>query len=286
MSAVKDRVAARIRRIPAGRRRLLVRGGVVAALLLALVVLPGYLATRPSYLQRYPRLRAEYRTWSTSVHAQVACQKCHVAPGLVPQTVYAVRMIGWYYASPVLRGKQPGLLGKPTNAACSSCHIDLRTVSPSGDLNIPHRAHVNVLKIECVKCHAYLVHEKSPEGKHKPRMATCLTCHDGVRAKNACATCHTSKGRPADHRAADWDVVHSLRQKQVDCAKCHGWTKNWCAECHSRRPASHAGKWRTNHRLRVEKHRNCEVCHAAPFCVRCHGEVPQLNFDPRVRLVK
>ena len=38
--------------------------------------------------------------------------------------------------------REPTLFDKPTNEACLSCHIDLRTVSPKGDLNIPHRAHV------------------------------------------------------------------------------------------------------------------------------------------------
>jgi hypothetical protein len=36
----------------------------------------------------------------------------------------------------------------------------------------------------------------------------------------------------------------------------------------------------------VARHRNCEACHAAPFCTRCHGELPKLNLDPALKLVR
>ena len=67
-------------------------------------------------------------------------------------------------------------------------------------------------------------------------METCLKCHDGKQAKNACVTCHTRKAAPANHRAKDWDIIHPTMQAKMDCAKCHGWTEKWCAECHTRRP--------------------------------------------------
>jgi CxxC motif-containing protein (DUF1111 family) len=40
------------------------------------------------------------------------------------------------------------------------------------------------------------------------------------------------------------------------------------------------------HGAKVKAHRNCEVCHTGAFCTRCHGTVPQLNFDPALKLVK
>jgi hypothetical protein len=268
-----------------GRRRLLV-AGIVALVVVFGVIVPGYVATRPSYLQRYPNLRAAHETWATSVHAQATCQSCHVPPGFLAQTGYSLRMLGEFYISIVDRSREPDLLDKPTNAACSRCHIDLRTVSPSGDLNIPHRAHVSVLKLDCITCHEFLVHEASPEGKHTPRMAACLTCHDGVKAKNACSTCHTSKAAPANHRSADWLIVHPERQGTLNCKTCHSWTDKWCAECHSKRPKSHTADWRTRHGAAVKSHRNCEACHEPAFCVRCHGEVPKQNLNPSLTLVR
>jgi hypothetical protein len=55
-------------------------------------------------------------------------------------------MLGAFYTSIVFKSAHGTLLATPTNEACRSCHPDWRTVSPTGDLKIPHRAHVVVLK--------------------------------------------------------------------------------------------------------------------------------------------
>ncbi|MBI5231460.1 MAG: hypothetical protein HY876_04760 [Coriobacteriales bacterium] len=280
-----DRVRAGVQLSPARRRLLAFISAAVGAVLVILVI-PGYLGSRPGFFLRFDSTRSAYESWSESVHAKVGCEGCHVPPDSAARALYSVRMAGEFYLSFAAPSRQPAVLNEPRSGACSRCHVDLRSVSPSGDLNIPHRAHVEVLKIPCVRCHAHLVHEKSPEGKHTPRMATCLECHDGKQAKDACSTCHTEKSAPKTHTARDWVIVHSQKAMTTDCAKCHGWTEDWCAECHSRRPRSHAGRWRTTHREKVESRRNCEACHAAGFCVKCHGEVPRLNFDPALKLVK
>jgi len=267
-------------------RRTYKRLGIVAVALIVVAVIPGYFALRPSFLTHYPNLRTAHTTWSTSTHKDVVCQQCHVPPTVIAQTSYAARMLGQFYLSLVMPSKLIATFDKPTNAACQDCHVTLVKAAPKGDLLIPHQAHVGVLKLECIQCHAYLVHEKSPEGKHTPPMAACLKCHDGVQAKNACVTCHTAKAAPESHKAADWVIVHPQKQAGADCAKCHGWTKDWCADCHSRRPPSHTADWRTKHAIAVKVRRNCEACHVASDCIRCHGDVPQLNFDPTVRLAK
>jgi hypothetical protein len=109
-------------------------------------------------------------------------------------------------------------------------------------------------------------------------MITCYKCHDGKKAPNACTACHTEKAVPEDHKAPDWLVIHSQKQKQdpLYCEKCHGWVKGYCTECHQRKPKSHAGKWRTTHRDRVASAgmQNCVQCHREDFCVRCHGIMP------------
>jgi hypothetical protein len=118
-------------------------------------------------------------------------------------------------------------------------------------------------------------------------MAACLTCHDGKTAKSTCEACHTKKAAPVNHNAADWLVVHAQKQGELDCKSCHAWKTDWCADCHGRRPPSHTATWRTTgHIEAVKTHRNCETCHAASFCITCHGDVPQLNFNPAITLVK
>ncbi len=270
----------------APRRKRWLVGGLVAAGVVLLILLPGWLASRPGFFGRYPGLQEQYKPWSTSSHVEVSCADCHVPPGVVTQAVYRTRMVGEFYLSLVARGRVPNVFPTPQNAACLKCHNDLRTVSPKGDLQIPHRAHVTILKMRCVECHNYLVHEKSPEGKHTPRMATCMKCHNGDTAKNTCTACHTEKAAPATHKAPDWLVVHGEKGSQPECNSCHRWTDKWCADCHKRRPASHTADWRAVHGDAVKKHRGCEACHDDAYCIRCHGEVPKENFNPDLKPVK
>lgn len=272
-------------RTPSAKRSVLIRAGVAALLVLVFIVVPGYLAMRPSFFGRFPAVAEKHGPWAKSTHASAGCQSCHVSPGVIAQGSYRVGMVGRFYVSLVSRSISPKAFAKPTNEACLSCHYDLRSVSPKGDLRIPHKAHVNILKMDCVTCHNYLVHEKSPEGKQAPTMAGCLKCHDGDTAKNTCTACHTDKAAPATHRAGDWQIVHGTKAN-TECATCHKWTDRWCADCHAKRPKSHTVQWRKQHGTIVEKHRSCEACHAGSFCIRCHGEVPQLNYDPLLKTVR
>lgn len=269
------------------RRRLVVPGIVIGALLL-LVVLPGYLAMQPRFFARYPDLSRQYEPWSKSTHVGAACQDCHVPPRRVARATYAARMVGEFYVSLVWRSREPSIFSAPANSACLDCHDDLRSVSPKGDVRIPHRAHIEILKMQCVECHDHLVHEPNAKGEYTPLMANCLRCHDGDKAKDTCTACHTEKATPKTHRVKDWTVVHPVEAAApgAECADCHQWTEDWCADCHSHRPASHGGDWRAVHGDRVAERRTCEACHEGPFCIRCHGEVPALNFDPSLKLVE
>lgn len=271
---------------PRWRRPLVVTVAVVV-LVTVFILVPGYIANQPAFVARYPEYQRPYATWKTSTHSGAACQLCHVPRDVFSQTAYKVRMVGEFYLSLLPIQRQPDLYRTPENANCLGCHVDLRKVSPSGDLNIPHRAHVDQLDIACVTCHKYLVHDKSPEGRHTPTMATCLTCHDGKKAKNSCRACHRDKAVPATHLSPDWDFVHPKAAEQFPaaCIKCHGWTPNWCVTCHETKPKSHGKDWRSQHGKRVAENRDCEVCHDAAFCERCHGIVPKLNYDPKVKKV-
>lgn len=286
VDATPEQAGPKRRRLSPRMRRWVLGGGIALALVLVFIVVPGYIALQPKFMQRYPRFSSEYQSWAASVHAEIPCQRCHVPPSALAQTAYKARMVGEFYLSLVAPNRQPPLFKPPTNAACRSCHLELRTVSPSGDLNIPHRAHVEVLKMDCITCHKYLVHTTNPQGTHTPAMATCLTCHNGVKAKDGCPTCHTNKDMPLNHRTSDWLVVHPQMQATMNCKACHGWTANWCAECHSHRPKSHGPNWRSAHGKAVATNRDCEACHQAAFCIRCHGQLPMLNYDPALKLVQ
>lgn len=281
-----DDGAPEVRGTRIGQRDVL-RVSIVLLALLVLVAGPVYLTGQPEFFGRLPALDDEYIPWSTSTHLEAACEDCHVSPSVLPRVANRARLVGEFYLTLVLRSRRPGGFESPPNAACLACHSDLRTVSPKGDLQIPHRAHVTILEMRCVECHQYLVHELSPEGKHTPPMVECLRCHDGDAAKNACSACHTEKAAPASHRAENnWLVAHAAQADDPDCVTCHKWADNWCVECHSQRPRSHGTDWRAVHGLQVGKHRSCEACHEGDFCIRCHGELPALNLDPTLELVR
>jgi len=269
---------------PAWRRRAI--ASAVALVAVLLVLAPGYLAAQPDFFERFAGLSEQYAPWAESAHAEVSCEECHVRPSPGALAAYRVRMTGEFYVALVNRSRVPDVFGAPTNDACMRCHNDLRTISPTGDLQIPHRAHVSVLEMECVECHSYLVHELNPGGEHTPTMEGCLECHDGDRAKDACWACHTQKAAPQSHAEADWLIVHADQANDDACAECHQWAEDWCVQCHSERPQSHTQDWRAVHGDRVAEHRSCEACHANEFCIRCHGDVPQLNYDPTLELVE
>ncbi|MDZ4167770.1 MAG: hypothetical protein U1E08_08760 [Coriobacteriia bacterium] len=267
-------------------RGRLARAGLVVLAVFVLIILPGVLASRPAFFSRYPALGEQYVPWSSSTHLEAGCEGCHVPPGTIPRALHRARMVGEFYLSVVAGSREPGYFATPTNDACLECHSDLRTISPKGDLQIPHRAHITILKMDCVECHNYLVHELSPEGKHTPPMIECLRCHDGDVAKDACTACHTQKAAPDSHSTVDWLVTHAAEASDPECVTCHKWKEDWCADCHRDVPRSHTSDWRAVHGDRVAEHRNCEACHESDFCVRCHGVVPPLNLDPTLELVE
>lgn len=249
---------------------------VVAALLAGLVVtlaLPVFSTLQPGYYGRYEDLRGRMDNWRTSTHARMSCTSCHVKPGARGFGSFAARSVPAFY-SQLVQGPHPtNLLQVPDQEACQKCHTAYRQVSPDGDLLIPHRAHVEVLKMNCADCHTDLVHAENEKGFNRPRMSTCLErCHDGVKASNKCVDCHTRKQAPKDHSQPQWLETHSEMVDKVDCGKCHDWTPDYCADCHRKRPASHAGNWKGGHGPRAKARGDgCLVCHGgASFCKKCH----------------
>lgn len=252
------------------RRQLVAVAGVAAILLVAVV--PQAFTLRPEYYRRFPELADRIEHWRTSTHSKVRCIECHVEPGVAGFVTYGVRSIPAFYSQLILGSHSSGLLSAPSRAACQRCHTTYRTVAPSGDLLIPHRAHVVVLKMECVTCHENLVHVPNRRGFNRPEMERCLElCHDGERATNECVKCHTRKNAPASHERPEWLRVHGERARTDDCGRCHDWTPDYCRECHERRPASHVGNWKKGHAV-VAKVRatGCPVCHGKDFCKECH----------------
>lgn len=246
----------------------------------AVLVLPVFSTLQPAYYARYPSLSVRMKDWQSSTHAPWSCAACHVEPGVGGLVSFGIRSIPAFYSQLFFGPSQTNLLRTPTRQACQKCHTSYRTVSPSGDLLIPHRAHVEILKLNCADCHQHLVHWPSATGYNAPRMTYCLArCHDGKKATNKCTKCHTQKQVPLSHKASNWLEVHGSRRHEINCGTCHGWAPKLCDTCHRKRPSTHVGNWKRQHQVRAKRLgvKGCLFCHGGrKFCLKCH-DASQFN---------
>jgi hypothetical protein len=255
------------------RRRLLFVVVLVATAVVAVALaLPVVSVLQPDYYRRYPALGARMDHWAVSTHSRFSCIECHVEPGIGGFLSFAAKAVPAFYSQLAHGPTDTNLLKAPGRAACQQCHTRYRSVSAGGDLLIPHRAHVEVLKIDCVVCHKDLVHSLNRRGYNRPEMESCLTCHDGDKATEKCEKCHTRKQTPPTHAQTDWLEVHGKVAESKTCAVCHDWTPDYCAACHKQRPASHAGNWKKGHGAHAKvRGDGCKVCHGGEkFCKGCH----------------
>lgn len=244
---------------------------IVLAVLFALVW-PVFSTVQPAYYRRYPGLAERMDHWETSTHSRISCIECHTEPGIGGFVAFAAESVPAFYSQIASGASKTNLISAPSRRACQKCHTDYRTVAPSGDLLIPHRAHVQVLGMSCVECHQNLVHFPNSRGFNSPEMEGCLEkCHDGETASNECLDCHTQKHTPASHAEKDWLKVHGDAASSEDCGECHDWTPDYCKDCHSQRPASHVGNWKKLHGPEAQvRGDGCNVCHDVKFCKECH----------------
>ena len=207
---------------------------------------------------------------------------------------------------------------------CTYCHLSSDTAAyaaspnPLRELRFSHQAHVDGQKVACEACHVDLDRATASIGEIIPSMATCNTCHNDVKASNACEACHTNLAalRPREHNRADFAREHKFvaRQSEAACVACH--TQESCAECHNgsdlttvnvpgrdlvspRSPRLntidrgqginlmkvHDLNFRFTHGISAKgKSAECKTCHSEEtFCSTCHmagGNVNQAAFKP------
>ncbi len=255
---------------------------ICAGILGAVIIVVGsvlWVTEQPFFCNSCHIMNAPYKTWSKSTHANVRCTQCHVKPGFIAMIEHKPQGLKELWSVITKNPSKPSEVHPPDNVNCELCHKSKRKVSSTGDLLIPHEQHTKLRGLKCVDCHRWLVHKQGTAGsRNRPPMIVCYKCHDGKKAPNRCTTCHTEKNVPENHLTAEWPATHAEVQKQdpAYCEKCHGWVKDYCTECHQRRPKSHDTKWRSNHRTIVAERgkAGCMFCHKDEFCVRCHGLIP------------
>jgi hypothetical protein len=161
---------------------------------------------------------------------------------------------------------------------------------PPAHLIFDHAKHAATA---CATCHAGVESADLATRDHLPRMATCLACHDGTRARSACTACHLAEpgGRVrtgladgplvpvsptfGDAHDIGFDRHHAAAARAADatCGSCH--EQRECVECHAgvAKPIEfHAGDYVRSHGVQARRGvPDCTVCHRQQtFCVGCH----------------
>lgn len=275
---------------------------IVSAALTASVTLAAPGAPSPSRVV-YPAQRLPLR-FSHAQHTgalAIACTTCHErattsrsALDLLTPGEAACR------GCHAIDRARPEGTGDGPASACVACHPGHTPGAPVARINIPaahlkfsHAAHAGST---CQSCHGDLARDGVglATRDHLPRMETCMTCHDGVTAADACTTCHLATqggrvrtelpdgrlvpgaggvgGAPHD---ADFRVDHArvAQHEPKACASCH--EERFCADCHlgTAKPFDfHPGDYVTMHAVEARRGvPDCAACHTTQrFCAGCH----------------
>ncbi len=224
-------------------------------LILALMVGALQLTSTPLFCQSCHEMRPEYVTWKASAHNKISCVDCHIEPGaqnFVKHKLNSFKQIYDHFTGNVLT---PISLDIPIkDAVCERCHSTNRVVTPTGDIQIPHRVHKQN-GVTCVTCHSAVVHANISEagftadgnwtkwpdtvGKAYVRhdfmkfsMTDCLKCHKEQGkgpGPDDCKACHTKLVKPASHLVPNFlNGQHGQMALQdvAQCDKCHQVTHN------------------------------------------------------------
>lgn len=226
---------------------------ILFAGLLTLLVVGGFGAfsstSDPKYCAVCHVMAPEYATWQASSHAQIKCIQCHSKPGLANRVLYkgeTLKEIALYttntYKLPIKMNEQI------EDQVCVSCHSQNRSITPSGDLIVPHDKHA-AKKVACVVCHKGIAHgnivarnmtAKSDSQVWTPayaekqmakeftqtKMDQCVECHIKRNVTQACEACHSAISIPQDHKDKTWGNSHGLKARAdlTYCNKCHSYS--------------------------------------------------------------
>jgi hypothetical protein len=223
----------------------------------------------------------------THVRAGVSCLTCH---------------------DPVSRAGDDDPVVLPQDADCLTCHspahdpgscLDCHAeplsaaavVEARTHLRFSHQTHVPEMSGNCVRCHQDVTRT---DGPIRPRMATCLQCHQHEEQfePERCDTCHvdleTERTLPQSHLVhdGDWIREHGVRAASdgAMCSTCH--TEQSCASCHGvtapavpstirfdepDRMSIHRANFRAHHADEASADPGaCASCHDDSACRDCH----------------
>jgi hypothetical protein len=273
----------RPRRARRGRRSLwlAIQLGIVTVLLLGVGTV-GFIeySAQPGFCNNCHNMVPYYDSWASSSHNEVACVKCHYAPGIKAEAMgklQAANQVVKYITGTY--GLRPW--AEIEDAAClrSGCHATRKLegeVTFSG-VRFDHTAHLGELRrgkrLRCTSCHSQIV-----QGEHLTvTQSTCFLCHFKDRPVGdpvaGCTGCHPSPPRvvsPAGFVVEHSDYVRDM----ISCTSCHDNVRDGsgtadrsrCLICH-------------NEPERLEQFDNTDFMHRTHIaehnveCAQCHLEI-------------
>jgi nitrate/TMAO reductase-like tetraheme cytochrome c subunit len=260
-----------------GKRILIICGLSLIGLLLLLVVSAEY-TSRPKFCTTCHYMEPFYESWATSTHKEVACVKCHYAPGfksvIETKTVGLVHLVT--YITEFYKRSKP--TAEVSDASClrSGCH-EARLLSGREKFKrvyFDHAPHLTELrrgkKLRCTSCHSQIV-----QGDHmKVTESTCFLCHfksgPGDAKIHNCTFCHDAPTRENSTEEVVYDHSNVV-EKNIACERCHtemivgdgSVPLENCYNCHWEQDRLNRLK-ETNfmHKTHITEHKiECQQCH-------------------------
>lgn len=286
-------------------RKLLWRGFALLAsfvlFLTVMVAVAGWYTSRSEFCNSCHIMEPYYASWQESSHANVACIKCHFAPGAAEKV--RGKMLGLVQLAKYLtKSEGPRPAAEIPDASClrSGCH-ETRLLSGKVEFHgIPfdHEPHLTQLRrgkqLRCTSCHNQMV-----QGQHMSvTPSTCYLCHFKDAAFNeglgACTRCHSIPMEEFDLGGGVMFSHELAYEKGVDCYNCHmdvvlgngEVPRERCRVCHNRQDdLARIDDHVFMHKMHVSDHKvDCTDCHleihhsldedrllhAASDCQSCH----------------
>lgn len=268
------------------RRRLAIRRGVTIALVtvvawLGLSAVLGALSHSRDLCTGCHEMGPYVSAATDSIHEGVVCITCHKtdgALGVLPDGIALQRR-----AVRSALGVTPQV-ASVDDAACLKCHARIRSgVSVARGIRVQHAEFIDR---PCGDCHGGVGHKIENRRYVVPEMDSCMTCHTAsANELTGCTMCHSSTSQ-RERRETDssWRVTHGPTWKVShglgelkSCRTCHA--ADFCVRCHGT-PLPHMPEWSTVHGqgLSAERREACATCHQPSWCDSCHGvEMPHAS---------
>ncbi len=294
---------------PSTRRRLARAGRIfvpvaILAIIVAVVGTVGFVqvSSQPWFCNSCHIMQPYYESWTESSHRDIACIRCHIAPGIKAEAmtkVQAANMVVKYFTGAY--GTRPWAEVEDASCLRGGCHSN-RLIEGGVDFKGVHFDHAEHLgevrqgmQLHCTSCHSQIV-----QGTHiAVTEGTCFLCHFKGRPPGqplaGCTGCHPSPPRVTSKEGYVIDHAQYVKDR-IDCLSCHNEVTHGtgeadqarCVSCHNEPDRlARFGDRQLMHSKHVTEHNiACVQCHTSLDhrivslstnveldCKSCHQEV-------------